>query len=84
MPWKEKEIEKLYYSIGEVADMLSVPTSMIRFWLLALDVEIRKDRRGNRQFMMEDIQTVKQIYHLVKVEEYTLSGAKRQMRMNRQ
>ena len=32
VPYKEKEIEKKYYTIGEVADELGVATSLIRFW----------------------------------------------------
>ena len=32
MPYKEKKVEKLYYSIGEVAEMLGVPVSTVRFW----------------------------------------------------
>ena len=38
MPYKEKEIEKLYYTIGEVAKMFDVNTSHIRFWSKQFDV----------------------------------------------
>lgn len=77
MPYKEKVIEKKYYSIGEVAEMLDVATSLIRFWETEFDIiKPKKNRKGNRQFTKEDIENVKLIYHLVKERGYTLQGAK--------
>ena len=77
MPYKEKVIEKKYFSIGEVAEMLNVATSLIRFWESEFDIiKPKKNRKGNRQFTREDIDNVKLIYHLVKEKGYTLQGAK--------
>jgi len=77
MPYKEKIIEKKYFSIGEVAEMLDVATSLIRFWETEFDIiKPKKNRKGNRQFTREDIENVKLIYHLVKEKGYTLQGAK--------
>jgi DNA-binding transcriptional MerR regulator len=77
VPYKEKVIEKKYYSIGEVAEMLNVATSLIRFWESEFDIiKPKKNRKGNRQFTKEDIENVKLIYHLVKDRGYTLQGAK--------
>lgn len=77
MPYKEKVIEKKYYSIGEVAEMLDVATSLIRFWESEFDIiKPKKNRKGNRQFTKDDIENVKLIYHLVKERGYTLQGAK--------
>ncbi len=77
MPYKEKVIEKKYFSIGEVAEMLSVATSLIRFWENEFDIiKPKKNRKGNRQFTREDIDNVKLIFHLVKEKGYTLQGAK--------
>lgn len=77
MPYKEKEIEKRYYTIGEVADELGVATSLIRFWETEFDIiSPKKNRKGNRQFTKEDIKKIKLIYHLVKVKGYTLHGAR--------
>lgn len=77
MPYKEKSIEKKYYTIGEVAAMFKVATSLIRFWESEFDIiKPKKNRRGNRQFTKEDIDNVKLIYHLVKEKGYTLQGAK--------
>lgn len=77
MPYKEKEIEKKYYTIGEVATIFNVATSLIRFWESEFDlIKPKKNRKGNRQFTKEDIQNVKLIYHLVKEKGFTLQGAK--------
>ena len=77
MPYKEKEIEKKYYTIGEVAEELGVATSLIRFWEGEFDnIKPKKNRKGNRQFTKEDLQNVKLIYHLVKEKGYTLQGAR--------
>ena len=77
MAYKEKEIEKLYYSIGEVAEMFNVAPSLIRFWESEFEViQPKKNRKGNRQFTKEDIDCVKLIYHLVKEKGFTLTGAK--------
>ena len=77
MPYKEKEIEKKYFTIGEVAEELNVATSLIRFWESEFDIiKPKKNRKGNRQFTKEDIKNVKLIYHLVKEKGYTLQGAR--------
>jgi len=81
MAYKEKEIQKLYYSIGEVAEMFNVAPSLIRFWESEFDViKPKKNRKGNRQFTAEDIENVKIIYHLVKEKGFTLQGAKEMLR----
>lgn len=83
MPYKEKVIEKKYFSIGEVAAMLDVSTSLIRFWESEFDIiKPKKNRKGNRQFTKEDINNVKLIYHLVKEKGYTLQGAKDLLKNN--
>jgi DNA-binding transcriptional MerR regulator len=81
MAYKEKEIEKLYYSIGEVADIFNVAPSLIRFWESEFDIiKPKKNRKGNRQFTREDIDNVRTIYHLVKEKGFTLQGAKEMLR----
>lgn len=84
MPYKEKEIEKLYYTIGEVAQLFGVNTSHIRFWSNEFDV-IRPatNKKGNRLYTREDINNFQKIYHLVKEKGYTLRGAKTELRDNK-
>ena len=85
MAYKEKEIEKLYYSIGEVAEIFNVAPSLIRFWESEFDIiKPKKNRKGNRQFTKEDIDNVRTIYHLVKEKGFTLQGAKEMLRNDTQ
>ena len=80
MPYKEKEIEKIFYSIGEVARMFDVNTSHIRFWSKQFDViKPATNKKGNRMFTLSDIENFKVIYHLVKEKGFTLKGAKVEM-----
>ena len=85
MAYKEKEIEKIYYSIGEVAEMFNVAPSLIRFWESEFElIQPKKNRKGNRQFTKEDIDHVRTIYHLVKEKGFTLQGAKEMLRNDSQ
>jgi DNA-binding transcriptional MerR regulator len=80
MPYKEKKVEKLYYSIGEVAGMLEVPISTVRFWENEFDIlKPMKNKKGNRLFTPGDIKNLRIIHHLVKEEGMTLAGAKKRL-----
>ncbi len=84
MPYKEKEIKKLYYSIGEVAKMFDVSTSLIRFWESEFTIlKPRKNSKGNRMYTEKDIDMLMLIYHLVKERGYTLDGAKKKLKENK-
>lgn len=75
------EIEKLYYSIGEVAEMFEVNASLIRFWEKEFpQLQPRKNNRGNRVYGKKDIELFKKIHHLVKEKGFTLEGAKNALR----
>ncbi|GHA59710.1 MerR family transcriptional regulator [Pontibacter akesuensis] len=81
MPYKEKEIEKQYYSIGEVAAMFDVAPSLIRFWETEFEhLSPKKNKKGNRQYTPKDIETLRTVYHLVKERGYTIQGAKEMMK----
>ena len=83
MPYREKKIEKLYYSISEVAGMFDVNTSLIRFWESEFDIiKPKKNKRGNRMFTQNDIDNFHLIFHLVKEQGYTLVGAKEKLKNN--
>ena len=84
MPYKEKEISKLYYSIGEVARMFNVNTSLIRFWEKQFDIiKPKKNKKGNRLFTKGDVDNFHIIFHLVKERGFTLEGAKKKLRENK-
>jgi DNA-binding transcriptional MerR regulator len=81
LPYKEKPIEKLYYSIGEVAEMFGVSKSLIRFWETEFEIlKPRKNPKGNRLFTKKDLDNLKIIYHLVKEKGFTLEGARKKLK----
>lgn len=72
------KLTKLYYSIGEVADLFGVNTSLIRFWEKEFPlIQPKKSKSGNRLFTVKDIAHFNKIYQLVKIQGYTLEGAKK-------
>ncbi len=69
--------ERVYYSIGEVARMFDVNTSLIRFWEKEFDIiRPHKNKKGNRLFTPKDVDNFHKIFHLVKERGYTLQGAR--------
>lgn len=81
MPYKEKDTEKLYWTIGEVAEMFDVNTSLIRFWEKEFEViKPHKNKKGNRLFTKPDIDSFRMIYYLVKERGFTLEGARKKLR----
>lgn len=77
--------EKRYYKIGEVAKAFNVNISLIRFWEKEFDIiKPKKNAKGNRLFLKEDVENFKLIFNLVKERGYTLDGAKQQLKKNPQ
>lgn len=84
MPDHKPAIEKHYYSIGEVAEMFGVNTSLIRYWENEFDnIKPYKNKKGNRMFTKEDIEQVKLVYYLVKERGMTLKGAQQKIKDNK-
>jgi DNA-binding transcriptional MerR regulator len=74
------QLTKLYYSIGEVADMFHVAASVIRYWETEFPVlHPAKNSKGERKFTAKDIEILQQIYHLVKEKGFTIDGAKKEL-----
>ena len=71
-------LTKRYYSIGEVAELMNVKTSVLRFWEESFkQLNPRKSGGGNRLYTVKDIEIIEKIYHLVKDQKYTLDGAEK-------
>ncbi|MBQ5483622.1 MAG: MerR family transcriptional regulator [Candidatus Methanomethylophilus sp.] len=69
-------MEKLYYSIGEAAQVIGESTSLVRYWTNEFDrhFNVKRSSRGDRKYTAEDIDTLKQIHYLVNVKGMTLEG----------
>lgn len=84
MPYRDREINKLYYTMGEVTKMFSVNASQIRFYEKEFDIiQPKKNKKGNRLFTPEDIANLKIIFSLVKEKGYTLQGAREYLKKNK-
>ena len=73
-------MEKLFYSISEVAEMFSVNQSNLRFWEKEFkQLKPKRNDKGTRFYSPEDIQVIKQISYLVNEQKLTLDGARRKL-----
>ena len=74
-------MEKLYYSISEVAGLLGESVSLVRFWSNSFPKLIKpvRNAKGNRQYTAADIEVLRQVHYLVRDKGLTLEGAARQM-----
>tara|TARA_B100001109_G_C18751369_1_gene421524 strand:- start:146 stop:481 length:336 start_codon:yes stop_codon:yes gene_type:complete len=84
MPYQNKPTKKIFYKIGEIAELLNVNVSLIRFWEKEFSIlKPKKNKKGNRLFTSKDFDNLKIIYHLVKVRGYTLEGARKKLKDNK-
>ncbi|MBP5374818.1 MAG: MerR family transcriptional regulator [Bacteroidaceae bacterium] len=80
---KNKDL-KLYYSIGEVAQMFNVTETLLRFWEKEFPtISPQKAGRGIRQYTKADIEQVRLVHHLVKERGMTLQGARDTIRRDK-
>ncbi|PDH50260.1 MAG: MerR family transcriptional regulator [Rhodothermaeota bacterium MED-G16] len=78
MPYKEREIKKKYYSIGEVSSQLNLNSSLIRYWESEFEVlSPKKNKKGLRKYTEKDIEILKKIHSLLKDDGFTIEGAKK-------
>lgn len=81
MPYKERTVDKLYWTIGEVAGQLGVNTSLIRYWEKEFgSLRPKRSGKGDRLFTKKEIEQLQRIQYLVKEKGFTLLGAKEQLR----
>lgn len=76
-----QSLTKMYYSIGELSKMLEVNASLLRFWEKEFSLKVSKrNKKGNRLYSVKEIEVINKIYSLVKVNGYTLDGAKKALK----
>ncbi len=79
---KINELSKLYYSIGELAKLLNVNPSLLRFWEREFKlIVVKKNNKGNRLYSVKEIQEINNIYQLVKIQGFTIEGAKKALKI---
>ena len=78
MPYKHRDIERVYWDIGMVAEMVHQATSALRFWEMEFEwLNPKKNKKGNRQYTKDDIVIVMQINWLVNIAGMTSKGIKK-------
>ena len=76
-----QHLSKLYYSIGELSNLFGVNASLLRFWEKEFQFVIsKKNTKGNRLYSVKEIEKINRIYLLVKIEGYTIEGAKKALK----
>lgn len=74
-------MQKLYYSIGEVAEMVGLEQHVLRFWETEFsDLKPEKNRAGNRTYRERDIDILRKIQYLLYEELFTIEGAKKKLK----
>ena len=76
-----KPIQKQYFSISEVASMLGVNASLLRFWEKEFkQIKPKTNARGKRSYNSSDIELIRSVYVLVKDKGFTLDGARKALK----
>ena len=78
-------MEKLYYTIGEAAELIGEKTSLVRYWSNEFPqlFENRRNSKGDRRYSVADVETLKQIHYLVNVKGLTLDGVAKALKEDR-
>ena len=80
----DDKLSKKFYKIGDVAEILNVPTSTLRFWEKEFTViKPKRNTKNIRVYTVKDIDTIKMIYYLVKEKGLKLDAAQAMIKRNR-
>ena len=84
MSLNNKQTQKLFYKISEVAEIFDINISAVRFWEKEFDIlKPKKNKKGNRLFTHKDIENIKIIHYLLKERGFTVEGAKKKLKENK-
>lgn len=76
-------LQKKYYKIREVAEILNIPASTLRFWENQFTIiKPKRNEHGTRFYTPSDIETIKMVHFLVKEKGLKLDAAQEQIRHN--
>ena len=80
----EDNLSKKFYRIGDVAEILNIPTSTLRYWEKEFTViKPKRNAKNIRVHTVKDIETIKMIYYLVKEKGLKLDAAQAMIKRNR-
>jgi len=76
-----KEVKKLYYSIGEISEITKLKQYVLRYWESEFSqLNPAKNSAGNRNYRKTDIDLINEIKSLLYKRHYTIKGAKQYLR----
>ncbi len=76
-----KEVKKLYYSIGEVSEITGLKQYVLRYWESEFSqLKPSKNSAGNRNYRKSDIDLIKEIKELLYDRRFTIKGAKQHLK----
>ena len=76
--------DKLFFKIGEVAELAGVEQHVLRYWEDEFEMlQPNKNRSGQRLYEKKDVELILEIQHLLYMEKYTIAGAKKKLKENK-
>jgi DNA-binding transcriptional MerR regulator len=76
-----KEVKKLYYSIGEVSEITGLKQYVLRYWESEFSqLNPSKNSAGNRNYRKTDIDLINEIKDLLYDRRFTIKGAKQHLK----
>ncbi len=76
-------LEKKYYKIREVAEILNIPASTLRFWEDKFTIiKPKRNAHGTRFYTPSDIETIRMVHYLVKEKGLKIDAAQEQIKHN--
>lgn len=73
--------DKLYFKIGEVAEIVGVEAYVLRYWETEFKaVKPQKSRTQQRVYRRRDVETLLKIKHLLYTRKFTIAGARLQLK----
>lgn len=79
-----KELDKQYYKIRDVAEIIGVNTSTLRYWEEEFkEIKPRRSPTNQRYYKPEDIETLRIVYYLIKIKGLRIEAAKEELAHNR-
>lgn len=80
----ENDLSKKYYKISDVAEILNIPASTLRFWEKEFTIiKPKRNAKNTRFYTAKDIETIRMVHYLVKEKGLKLDAAQQQIRINR-
>ena len=79
-----RELDKKYYKIGDVSEILGIPESTLRYWETQFTIiKPKRNKKNIRYYTPNDIEIISKVYYLVKEKGLKLDAAQAQIRHNR-